>query len=294
MLYYAWLNRRNKTERLEITVDTFFKEYYSKGLVESVSYQVHSNVITIHLKNGDKSRRPIVFKVLDRKSFEKRLRVEETKMNIPIGKTLEVRPVGVFSWKNVVLRVCESCFFLGLLILFTRHYRQSGGLGSRGAELQHFTTMDVNKFPDVEVKFSDVAGMHEAKAEVSEFVDYFHNFEKYQKLGAKIPRGAIFFVRFKYSFFQLFTQSINRVHLYDQTRIIFHSNTFRVSVRHFSPKLLLASHKSHSTLFLAQTSLKCTLESGLHAFEISSPKPDQTNALSFLSTKSTRLVDLVM
>lgn len=41
------------------------------------------------------------------------------------------------------------------------------------------------------VKFSDVAGVEEAKEEVMEIVDYLKNPEKYLRLGAKIPKGIL-------------------------------------------------------------------------------------------------------
>ena len=41
------------------------------------------------------------------------------------------------------------------------------------------------------VTFADVAGIEEAKAELSEVVDFLRNPDKYIKLGARIPRGVL-------------------------------------------------------------------------------------------------------
>jgi cell division protease FtsH len=41
------------------------------------------------------------------------------------------------------------------------------------------------------VKFPDVAGVDEAKAELQEIVDFLKNADKYTKLGAKIPKGVL-------------------------------------------------------------------------------------------------------
>ena len=43
----------------------------------------------------------------------------------------------------------------------------------------------------ISVKFNDVVGMNKAKEEIVEFIDFLKNAEKYNKLGAKIPRGAL-------------------------------------------------------------------------------------------------------
>jgi cell division protease FtsH len=41
------------------------------------------------------------------------------------------------------------------------------------------------------VKFTDVAGVDEAKAELQEIVDFLENADKYTRLGAKIPKGVL-------------------------------------------------------------------------------------------------------
>jgi cell division protease FtsH len=44
---------------------------------------------------------------------------------------------------------------------------------------------------DQQITFADVAGIDEAKSELSEIVDFLKNPERYQKLGGRIPRGVL-------------------------------------------------------------------------------------------------------
>jgi AFG3 family protein len=42
---------------------------------------------------------------------------------------------------------------------------------------------------NIKVNFKDVAGLEEAKVEITEIVDFLKNPMKYTKLGGKIPKG---------------------------------------------------------------------------------------------------------
>ncbi|MEB3288060.1 MAG: ATP-dependent zinc metalloprotease FtsH [Vampirovibrionales bacterium] len=78
--------------------------------------------------------------------------------------------------------------FIIILMVFIYRSAQSGGsqamaFGKSKAKMQ----MD----PKVKVTFDDVAGIDESKAELMEIVDFLKNGERYQKLGAKIPKGIL-------------------------------------------------------------------------------------------------------
>lgn len=82
---------------------------------------------------------------------------------------------------NVMIFVLIFKFFMG------------GGIGSSNGK-NPFSFGKANfkgKSQSVFVQLKDVAGIEEAKEELVEIVDYLKNAEKYKKLGAKIPRGAL-------------------------------------------------------------------------------------------------------
>ena len=93
-------------------------------------------------------------------------------------------------------------FFL-LILLWGWMFRgmgigSGGGRGNNGSGPGGMNPFNVGKATGkltdkdkVDVTFKDVAGLYGAKEEVMEIVDFLKNKEKYTRLGAKIPKGAL-------------------------------------------------------------------------------------------------------
>ncbi|MBK8816457.1 MAG: ATP-dependent zinc metalloprotease FtsH [Methylococcaceae bacterium] len=75
--------------------------------------------------------------------------------------------------------------------IFFMRQMQGGGAGGRGALSFGKSKARMLEENQIKVTFADVAGCDEAKEEVVEMVDFLKDPAKYQRLGGKIPRGAL-------------------------------------------------------------------------------------------------------
>ena len=102
------------------------------------------------------------------------------------------------SLGNIFLNILISWFPLFLFIGIWLYLKKAGssgkGSGGGGASSLLFggrTNTKVVVYSDIKITFADVAGINEAKEELSEIVDFLKNPEKYKKLGAKVPKGCL-------------------------------------------------------------------------------------------------------
>ncbi len=78
---------------------------------------------------------------------------------------------------------------IGLWVFFMR--QMQGGGGGRGAMSFGKSKARLLGEDQININFNDVAGVEEAKEEVSELVEFLRDPSKFQKLGGKIPRGIL-------------------------------------------------------------------------------------------------------
>ena len=103
--------------------------------------------------------------------------------------TVNAEPLdtGAPWWQTLLVGFGPTILFVFLLFwLFRRAGNVQNALGAFGRSRARRYEASGDK-----VTFADVAGIEEAKDELSEVVDFLRNPDKYRKLGARIPHGVL-------------------------------------------------------------------------------------------------------
>ncbi|GAA6018635.1 hypothetical protein JCM11491_006174 [Sporobolomyces phaffii] len=199
----------------EITWQEFHSAFLSKGLVDKltvinkqrVRVSLHSNASGQNGAvggGGAPSTASYYFSIGSVEGFEKKLEDAQNELGIPVGERIPVAFHDEMPLGQTVLNLLPTLLLIGSTVWIYRRMTGGGGAGgmlgggggggggpggifgvgkSRAKMFNHET--------DIKVKFDDVAGMDEAKEEIMEFVKFLKNPQHYERLGAKIPRGAI-------------------------------------------------------------------------------------------------------
>ncbi len=92
---------------------------------------------------------------------------------------------------EILLGFGPTLLIVGLFVVLARRAQAGGGMGALG----NFGRSQARRVdPDkIRVTFGDVAGIDEAKAELTEIVEFLRTPERYARLGGRMPHGVLLF-----------------------------------------------------------------------------------------------------
>lgn len=171
----------------EITWKMFSTELLERDDLDHLEV-VGSEYVRVFMADNPR-RAAYFFNIGDRGSFDLKLAAAQNDLGL---RVVDRVPVVYSSEMNtgsgfITLSLFMLTFASGLLIMGQAAKSMNATMMGRilGGQSKLISP------EKVKVKFADVAGCDEAKTEIMEFVDFLKNPEKFRKLGARIPKGAL-------------------------------------------------------------------------------------------------------
>lgn len=169
-------------------------DYYSASTVSKtdISYSAFMK----HVQQDEVKQVTIVDNVIsgklkDGKTFSTVAPADQTLIPTLRSRDVEIKaelPPQPPWWTNILSSLLPMLLVIGIWFMLM----QQGGSGSR---VMSFGKSNARRYDDNQnkVTFKDVAGADEAKEELQEVIDFLKHPQRYNKLGAKIPKGVLLF-----------------------------------------------------------------------------------------------------
>lgn len=201
LTYYIYRSLFPGEQSRDITWQEFRTTFFDKGLVDKltvinrnrVRVELHREAVANIYPESPAARGNFYyyFNIGSVEAFERNLDEAYHELGIPSSEKIPVAYSDVVSIGSLIGSFAPTILLVGALYWMSRRAASGAGGQSGIFGIGKSRAKKFNSETDVKTKFSDVAGMDEAKVEIMEFVSFLKDPSKYQQLGAKIPRGAI-------------------------------------------------------------------------------------------------------
>ena len=174
LVYFILTNKTQENDK-ELAYTELIQEI-NDGNVEKIEMTVGSTTVKVKLKNVEKEKTVII------PSTQAFVELIQEKVEQGNDKfELIQKPTNVFLTISTTLFSLLPTILLVILILL---FFKMQGLGDKGKVYDSETTKS-------KMTFDDVAGLEEEKHEMIEIVDFLKNPDRFNQMGAKIPRGVL-------------------------------------------------------------------------------------------------------
>ena len=180
MLVFVFSNFNQQTPAKQLSYSEFVNSV-SNGEVKRV--RIDGLTISGERANGDK------FETVRPSIPDPELMSDLLSKNVIVeGSAPEQQSV----WMQLLVASFPVVLIIILFMFFMRQMHGGGGAGGRGGPMT-FGKSRARMLSEDQIKttFADVAGCDEAKEDVEEIVEFLRDPAKFQRLGGKIPRGAL-------------------------------------------------------------------------------------------------------
>jgi ATP-dependent metalloprotease FtsH len=172
--------------RIEISYTRFMAEV-EKGNIQDL--QIIEKMVTGDLRNETTVR--IGSHDLPFKAFKSNILGDGSDLPDKVWKTnpgieIEVRNPA-FNWVNILAGWLPVVFILVLWLFMVRQMQSGGSAALKFGKTKARVLLETTP----KVTFKDVAGCDEAKQELQEIIEFLKEPQKFQRLGGRIPKGAL-------------------------------------------------------------------------------------------------------
>ena len=174
VIFFFTTNNKDENDDKELPYTKLITEV-NAGNVEKIEMTVGSTTVKVKLNGEEEEKKTIV------PSTQAFMEFIQQKVEDGIEFELVQKPTNaLISISTTLFSLLPTILLVILILLFFKMQ----GLGDKGKVYDSETTKS-------KITFDDVAGLEEEKHEMIEIVDFLKNPERFNQMGAKIPRGVL-------------------------------------------------------------------------------------------------------